>query len=210
MKYLIGIDEAGRGPLAGPVSVGAVLVPIDFDWSLMQGVRDSKKLSEKKREEFFERAVELEKSQTLRFAVSTSSAAYIDTYGIVPAIKRALAEALSRFEIEPTDCRVLLDGSLSAPTEYVHQETIIRGDDTEPVISLASIMAKVTRDRLMKQISSKYPEYDFHVHKGYGTAAHRQLIAASGLCDLHRRTFCTRILPKLQAPNSKSQTNSNF
>lgn len=210
MKYFIGIDEAGRGPLAGPVSVGAVLVPIDFDWKILEGVRDSKKLSEKKREEFFARAGELQLSGTLRFSVSTSSAAYIDRYGIVPAIKRALAEALSRFEIEPDKCRVLLDGSLHAPAEYIHQETIIRGDDTEPIISLASIMAKVTRDRLMKRISSKYPEYDFHVHKGYGTAAHRQLIAASGLCDLHRRTFCTRILTKLQAPISKSQTSSNF
>ena len=195
MRYLIGIDEAGRGPLAGPVAVGAVMVPTDFDWSVLEGVRDSKKLSEKKREEFFARAVELEESQVLRFAVSTSSAAYIDTYGIVPAIKRALAEALSRLEAEPKDCRVLLDGSLKAPAEYIRQETIIRGDDTEPVISLASIMAKVTRDRLMKQISSKYPEYDFHVHKGYGTLAHRRIIATSGLCDLHRRTFCTRLLP---------------
>ena len=195
MRYLIGIDEAGRGPLAGPVAVGAVMVPTDFDWSVLEGVRDSKKLSEKKREEFFARAVELEESQVLRFAVSTSSAAYIDTYGIVPAIKRALAEALSRLEAEPKDCRVLLDGSLRAPAEYIRQETIIRGDDTEPVISLASIMAKVTRDRLMKQISSKYPEYDFHVHKGYGTLAHRRIIATSGLCDLHRRTFCTRLLP---------------
>jgi len=195
VRYLIGIDEAGRGPLAGPVAVGAVMVPTDFDWSVLEGVRDSKKLSEKKREEFFARAVELEESQVLRFAVSTSSAAYIDTYGIVPAIKRALAEALSRLEAEPKDCRVLLDGSLRAPAEYIRQETIIRGDDTEPVISLASIMAKVTRDRLMKQISSKYPEYDFHVHKGYGTLAHRRIIATSGLCDLHRRTFCTRLLP---------------
>ena len=193
MRYLIGVDEAGRGPLAGPVSVGAVLVPIDFDWSLVEGVRDSKKLSEKKREEIFERARELEKSSALRFAVSTSSAAYIDTYGIVPAIKRALAEALSRLEVGAQDCRVLLDGSLKAPVEYIHQETIIRGDDSEPVISLASIMAKVTRDRLMKRISAKYPAYDFHVHKGYGTASHLSAIARCGLSDMHRATFCSRL-----------------
>ncbi|MEK7156343.1 MAG: ribonuclease HII [Patescibacteria group bacterium] len=193
MRYLIGIDEAGRGPLAGPVAVGAVMVPIDFDWSILEGVRDSKKLSEKKREEVFGQAVELEKSQTLRFAVSTSSAAYIDRYGIVPAIKRALAEALSRFEIRPQDCRVLLDGSLSAPLEYIHQETIVRGDDTEPVISLASIMAKVTRDRLMKRLSPKYPAYDFHVHKGYGTAAHCAAITRLGLSAIHRVSFCSRL-----------------
>ena len=194
VRYLIGIDEAGRGPLAGPVAVGAVMVPADFDWSVLEGVRDSKKLSEKKREEFFVRAVELQESQTLHFAVSTSSVAYIDRYGIVPAIKRALAEALSRFKIEPTDCRVLLDGSLSAPAEYVYQETIIGGDDTEPAISLASIMAKVTRDRLMKRLSPKYPEYDFHVHKGYGTLAHRSAIQMYGLSEVHRTTFCSRIL----------------
>ena len=193
MRYLIGIDEAGRGPLAGPVSVGAVLVPLDFDWKLVEGVRDSKKLSEKKREEIFERARELEQTSVLRFSVSTSSAAYIDRYGIVPAIKRALAEALSRFEIEPQECRVLLDGSLKAPEEYIHQETIIRGDDTEPVISLASIMAKVTRDRMMKQLSPKYPAYDFHVHKGYGTALHLSAIARCGLSDIHRTSFCSRL-----------------
>ena len=193
MKYLIGIDEAGRGPLAGPVAVGAVMVPVDFDWSVLEGVRDSKKLSEKKREEIFTRARELEQSHSLHFTVSTSSSAYIDTYGIVPAIKRALAEALSRFDIEPHDCRVLLDGSLKAPAEYIHQETIVRGDDTEPVISLASIVAKVTRDRLMKRLSPKYPAYDFHVHKGYGTLLHRKAIQARGLCELHRTSFCTRL-----------------
>jgi len=196
MRYLIGIDEAGRGPLAGPVAVGAVMIPTDFDWSILEGVRDSKKLSEKKREEFYARASELEQSHILRFTVSTSSSHYIDTYGIVPAIKRALAEALSRFAIEPHDCRVLLDGSLKAPAEYINQETIIGGDDTEPVISLASIMAKVTRDRLMKRLSPKYPSYNFHVHKGYGTLLHRKAIQAVGLSDIHRATFCSRILSR--------------
>ena len=194
MKYLIGVDEAGRGPLAGPVAVGAVMVPVDFDWGVLEGVRDSKKLSEKKREEFYARASELERSHILRFTVSTSSSHYIDRYGIVPAIKRALAEALSRFAIEPHDCRVVLDGSLRAPAEYINQETIIRGDDTEPVISLASIVAKVTRDRLMKRLSPKYPAYDFHVHKGYGTAAHQSVIRLRGLSNIHRKSFCTRII----------------
>ncbi len=193
MRYLIGIDEAGRGPLAGPVSVGAVMIPIHFDWGLLEGVRDSKKLSEKVREEIFEHTRELEQSSLLRFSVSTSSAAYIDRYGIVPAIKRALAEALSRFEIEPNDCRVLLDGSLKAPEEYIYQETIIRGDDTEPAISLASVMAKVMRDRLMRKLSPKYPAYDFHVHKGYGTASHLSAIARCGLSEIHRATFCSRL-----------------
>lgn len=198
MRYLIGIDEAGRGPLAGPVAVSAVIVPVDFDFGLLEGVRDSKKLSERKREEIFERARGLEQTHLLKFSVSTSSAKYIDTYGIVPAIKRALAEALSRFEVAPADCRVLLDGSLKAPVEYLRQETIIRGDDKEPVISLASVMAKVTRDRLMCQLAPKYPAYAFEVHKGYGTRAHLAAIAERGLSGLHRATFCTR----LRAPSN--------
>lgn len=194
MRYLIGIDEAGRGPLAGPVAVGAVLVPTDFDWGLVEGVRDSKKLSEKKREELFARAEVLQNSTALRYAVATSSAQYIDTYGIVPAIKRALAEAISKLKVEAGDCRVLLDGSLHAPENFIHQETIIRGDDTEPVISLASIMAKVTRDRLMCRIASKYPAYGFDVHKGYGTLGHCNAIKTNGLSDIHRVTFCGNIL----------------
>ena len=87
----------------------------------------------------------------------------------------------------------MLDGSLHAPAEYIHQETIIRGDDTEPVISLASIMAKVTRDRLMKRLSPKYPAYGFDAHKGYGTLLHRRAIAQFGLSDVHRTSFCRRL-----------------
>ncbi len=193
MRYLIGIDEAGRGPLAGPVAVGAVVIPLNFDWKVLDGVRDSKNLSEKTREKIFERTLELQRSNQLRFAVCTSSALYIDTYGIVPAVKRALAEALSRLETNPRECRVLLDGSLKAPTEYSNQTTIIRGDDTEPIISLASIMAKVTRDRLMRRLAPRYPAYGFETHKGYATVAHRQRIRTQGFCPLHRKTFCSRI-----------------
>ena len=169
------------------------MVRMDFDWSSIEGVRDSKKLSEKTREQLYERACELERSQMLRYAVATSSAAYIDRYGIVPAIKRALAEALSKFEIQPSECCVRLDGSLSVPPEYVDQQTIIRGDDTEPVISLASIMAKVTRDRLMRRLSAKYPAYDFATHKGYGTRSHMQVIEREGLSNIHRASFCSRL-----------------
>ncbi len=192
MKYLIGIDEAGRGPLAGPVSVGAVRISPDFDWSQIEGVRDSKKLSEKVREKIFERAVELRQSDALRFAVCTSSASYIDKYGIVPAIKRALAETLARLDADPRECAVLLDGSLKAPLEYENQKTIVRGDDSEPVISLASVMAKVMRDRLMRRIAPRYPSYEFTVHKGYGTSGHLKEIAQFGLSDIHRTSFCSR------------------
>ncbi|MEK7069057.1 MAG: ribonuclease HII [Patescibacteria group bacterium] len=192
-RCIIGIDEVGRGPLAGPVAVGAVMVSADFDWSLLENVRDSKKLSEKMREKIYESARELENRSLLRFAVSTSSATYIDKYGIVHAIKRALDEALARLEVAPNECRILLDGSLKAPVEYIHQETIIRGDESEPIISLASIMAKVTRDRLMKRISSKYPTFNFEKHKGYGTALHLSAIARYGLSEMHRATFCSRL-----------------
>ena len=192
-RYIVGVDEAGRGPLAGPVAVGVVMTPADFDWSLVENVRESKKLSEKMREKIYESARELESRAFLRFAVSTSSAAYIDKYGIVSAIRRALAEALARLEVAPNECRILLDGSLRAPAEYIHQETIIRGDESEPVISLASIMAKVTRDRLMKRLSPKYPAFNFETHKGYGTALHMSAIARYGLSDMHRATFCSRL-----------------
>ncbi len=196
VKYLIGIDEVGRGPLAGPVAVGAVAVQENFDWSLLEDVRDSKKLSEKVREKIFVRASELAKLSELRFAVATSSAAYIDAHGIVPAIKRALAEALSRLAIEPEDCRVLLDGSLAAPPEYIHQKTIIRGDDTEPIISLASVIAKVTRDSIMRRLAAKQPLYDLDVHKGYGTVVHRAAIKKYGLSSIHRRSFCKTLISR--------------
>ena len=193
MKYIVGIDEVGRGPLAGPVAVGAVRISPNFDWKEIEGVRDSKKLSEKARETIFERALELQKSKHLRFAICTSSASYIDKYGIVPAIKRALAEALTRLELDPEEGTILLDGSLSAPPEYIHQTTIIRGDDSEPVISLASIVAKVIRDRLMNRLAPKYPAYGFESHKGYGTSSHIRAIALAGLSDIHRTSFCTRL-----------------
>lgn len=200
MKYLVGVDEVGRGPLAGPVAVGAVRISQNFDWSQLIGVRDSKKLSEKARETIFERALELQQSNQLHFAVCTSSASYIDTYGIVPAIKRALAESLTRLELNPEACTILLDGSLAAPAEYIHQETIIRGDDSEPVISLASIVAKVTRDRLMNSLAPKYPAYGFERHKGYGTSSHLEAIAQSGLSDIHRTSFCAKALRFVTKP----------
>lgn len=193
MRYLIGIDEAGRGPLAGPVSVGAVIVPEDFDTALMHGVRDSKQLSPKARETCFAILSELQEHGDLRFAVEFSSALLIDKHGIVPAIRSALARCLVKLEARPEDCTILLDGSLYAPVEYISQKTIIRGDQTEPLISAASIAAKVLRDRYMTEMSEKYPAYHFDIHKGYGTKSHRELIKENGFCDLHRTSFCTRL-----------------
>src|SRR4029077_7572746 len=117
MKYLIGIDEAGRGPLAGPVSVGAVMVPYDFDWSVTKGIRDSKKLTEKSREEWYERLLTLKSDRRLDFAVAFSSAAFIDSEGIVPAIHTALTMCLQELKAVPEECTILLDGSLYAPRD---------------------------------------------------------------------------------------------
>lgn len=176
--------------MAGPVSVGVVVVPIDFDFKLFDGVRDSKLMTEAAREEWFQRLPALETSAGVRWSVQFSSALYIDTYGIVPAVKRAIAHALRELALDPEETEIRLDGSLKAPAEFLHQTTIIRGDQTQPVISMASVAAKVSRDRLMKKLAVKYPEYGFDIHKGYGTKKHRELIGKLGVCSLHRKTFC--------------------
>ena len=194
MKYLIGIDEAGRGPLAGPVAVGAVIVPSDFDWSVVAGVRDSKKLTPLQREVWYKRISMLKNSGHLNYFVSFSSAATIDKRGIVCAIHFALVRSLKHLGAKPDRCEVRLDGSLRAPEEFVRQRTIIHGDDIEPVISMASIMAKVSRDRLLQRLALRFPEYDLQKHKGYGTRAHREAILHQGLSGIHRRSFCRGLL----------------
>jgi ribonuclease HII len=188
--FVIGVDEAGRGPLAGPVAVGAVSVPADFDWGLLDGVTDSKKLSPEKREMIFNRARVLKKRGTIRYRVSLVNARMIDREGITSAVRLGIMRSLSALEIDPKDARVKLDGLLYAPPRYTFQETIIRGDESELVIGLASILAKVTRDRYMMRTARKYPAYSFDRHKGYGTRAHKLAIHTHGLCVLHRRSFC--------------------
>lgn len=204
-KYLIGIDEVGRGPLAGPVAVGVVMVPSDFDWGLLPGVTDSKKLSERKRERIFEAARRLSGAGQLTCIVSMVSAPVIDRIGIVPAINLAMRRGLLRLESNTsiyrskkfhTTVNVRLDGGLRAPEHFQFQETIIKGDLKEPVIGLASIMAKVTRDRYMRRVATRpaFTPYDFATHKGYGTKSHREAILKHGLCDLHRQSFCRNCL----------------
>ncbi len=195
--YVVGIDEAGRGPLAGPVAVGAAVVPSDFDWEKhLPGVTDSKKISEKKREEIYRAALKLKASALLDFRVGLSSAKNIDDFGIVPSIKMAIAGCLKKLELNPTKVSVKLDGGLKAPEEYIHQETIIKGDSTEKVIGLASILAKVTRDRYMVRKSSLkiFAPYDFSTHKGYGTKKHCEAIAKNGLSSEHRKSYCKNII----------------
>jgi ribonuclease HII len=200
--HLIGIDEAGRGPLAGPVTVGVVVVNADFDWNLLPGVNDSKKLSETQREAIYTAACLLQKDGLIDWEVGSVSAHIIDRIGIVPAVNRAMKSALT--EIMHTggyafeSCMVKLDGSLHAPQEFIYQETIIKGDAKEKVIGLASILAKVTRDRYMKKLAGKpqYQVYTFDVHKGYGTKKHTKAIHTHGVSDVHRLSFC-RKLPKV-------------
>jgi ribonuclease HII len=199
-KYLIGIDEAGRGPLAGPVSVGVVCVASDFNWDLLPGVNDSKKLSEKKREEIFTKALELKNEGKLHYCVVMVSALIIDKIGIVPAVSKAMHSALAQVvkesKAKPSDCIVKLDGSLSAPAEFEDQETIIGGDGKEKVIGLGSILAKVTRDRHMVALSKKkeFSGYLFQTHKGYGTLEHRRLIRKYGLSVVHRKSYCRKLI----------------
>ena len=216
-QFEIGIDEAGRGPLAGPVAVGVVLVPVHFDWNLILGVNDSKQLKAEKREAIFCRARDLQKQNKLQYAVSMVSANIIDQRGIVSAVNLAMSRAFkkilssSAIPREPLEIGtrqglvlekviVKLDGSLYAPAKFIHQETIIKGDAKEKVIGLASIMAKVTRDRYMKKIATRpaFAVYDFARHKGYGTKIHHEAIAKNGLSPEHRATYCGNIKRVLQ------------
>lgn len=191
-KWLIGVDEAGRGPLAGPVSVGVVKVPSDFDWGLIPGVGDSKRIKPEKRAALFRQAKDLRHHRQLDFAVAMIGSSVIDEKGIVYAINLAMSRCLKRLKLDVTECHIRLDGSLHAPRGY-SQETIIKGDATEPAIGLASIIAKETRDTYMRRIARRYSRYGFAEHMGYGTKAHRAAIAAYGKCPIHRVSYCKNI-----------------
>ena len=198
-NWLVGIDEVGRGPLAGPVAVGAVLVAADFAWSHIDGVTDSKQLTSKKREEIAVQAQDLMRHGQLRYSVAMTTAPVIDQIGIVRSIDRALVRSLQQVvdgqSLPYEEILVKLDGGLRAPQKWVHQETIIKGDAREPVIGLASIVAKVARDTYMRQLAGRaaYGPYDFGTNKGYGTRAHRAAIAQNGFSDVHRQSYCRNI-----------------
>lgn len=200
MQYLIGIDEAGRGALAGPVCVGAVLVPEDFDWRSIFSLitrrgrprlRDSKQLSAQQREVLFEH---IEAHGRLRHVAAFVDAKTIDEIGIANAARQAAAVAVQELRISPPKVRVLLDAGLSVSSAW-EQESFVKGDERIPAIALASIVAKVTRDRLMQDYADAYEPYGFDVHKGYGTLRHRKAIRSHGLSDLHRATFCSSLRP---------------
>ncbi len=187
---VFGIDEAGRGPLAGPVSVGIFAMLPGFSLKGFPKGRDSKKMSEAEREKWFA-VFEIEKKKgNVFFEVGFSTAAFIDRKGIVPAIRAAMEKCLA---VVPIASKLLLDGALHAPDRYLSQKTIIKGDEKKKLIACASIVAKVSRDRLMVRLSRKYPEYSLEIHKGYGTLKHRKAIRAQGMSKIHRKSFCKAI-----------------
>ncbi len=196
--YVIGIDEAGRGALAGPVCVGAVLYPEDLDWKEVFALvtkkgkpklRDSKQLSAQQRDTLYEY---IAAHGRLKHASAFVSADTIDVIGIVNAAHEAAAVAVAQLGIGPSRARVLLDAGLRVPEKW-HQESFIRGDEQIPAIALASIVAKVTRDRHMEELSSTYSAYGFERHKGYGTPEHAAAIKKFGSNGIHRISFLSRL-----------------
>jgi ribonuclease HII len=194
IKHIVGIDEVGRGPLAGPVTVCACRTTPDFDFSQFKGIRDSKQLNPQKREEWFHKISELKSKGEVDFAYSFVSASEIDAVGIVNAINKAIHESLDALSLDPATTRILLDGALKAPKKFLMQETIIKGDEKIPLISAASIIAKVMRDRHMEEQARIYPSYGFEQHKGYGTDGHCLAIRKFGISPIHRKTFLSNIV----------------
>ncbi|MFM2357434.1 MAG: ribonuclease ribonuclease [Candidatus Parcubacteria bacterium] len=196
ITHIVGIDEAGRGPLAGPVAVGAFCIPVNFDRKFFIKVMDSKQLSHEKREEWFNKIKDLQKKGEIQCKVALIGSETIDTQGISYAVRLGIRRVLDRLKIDPEKTLVLLDGSLKAPKEFIYQETIIKGDAKEPVIGCASIMAKVTRDCYMVRQAKIFPKYTFDIHKGYGTSLHRKSIKKLGPCSIHRLSFLKNLLNK--------------
>ncbi|MBI4287167.1 MAG: ribonuclease HII [Chloroflexi bacterium] len=181
-RFIAGIDEVGRGALAGPVAAGAVILPLDLDVSLLDGVRDSKELTPAQRESLAPRIQEC----ALAFGVGMMSSELVDELGIVEATRRAMAQAIERLYVSPY---FLLIDALKLPSIRLPQKAIIDGDKLSLSIACASIVAKVTRDRLMVEMDREYPGYGFAHHKGYGTPEHLECLDRLGPCPIHRRTF---------------------
>lgn len=187
--FVAGIDEAGRGPIAGPVAVGIAVVKDRFDWSLIPGVTDSKKLSEKKRAAIFAQAKALKKEGLLDYEVVLMSAKQIDKMGVSKAIAAAIEKGCTKLNLDKKRTYIKLDGLLKAPDVF-SQETIIKGDQKEKIIGLASICAKEIRDAYMIKVDKKFPEYGFAIHKGYGTKNHRMMVCEKGMSTEHRESYC--------------------
>lgn len=185
IELIGGIDEAGRGPLAGPVVVACVIMPKD---SMIEGVNDSKKVSEKTREKLYE---EITKT-AISYEVGIIDQKEIDNINILNATKLGLTIAIKGLKVKPEF--ILVDALTNIDTCKIPYRSIVKGDAKCYCIACASIIAKVTRDRIMRQWAEVYPQYGFEKHKGYGTAMHIQAIKEYGLCPLHRHSFVKNIL----------------
>ncbi len=186
-KVIAGIDEAGRGPLAGPVVCACVIMPLGSD-EIIDGINDSKKLSEKKREELYDKIIE----KALSYSITVVDQKTIDQINILNATKLGMKRALESLEITPD---IVLIDAVKIDTA-LPQENIIKGDEKSYNIASASILAKVYRDRLMKDLSLKYPQYNFAKHKGYGTKEHIEKLKLYGKCELHRESFIKNFINK--------------
>jgi len=180
IEKICGIDEAGRGPLAGPVVIAAVIMPQD---SMLEGVNDSKKVSEKKRELLYDQI----KEEAISYSIAIIDEKEIDRVNILNATKEGLTNTIKGLDVKPD--LILVDALTGIDTCGIPYVPIIKGDAKCYNIAAASILAKVTRDRIMRKMDEKYPVYGFEKHKGYGTAAHIQAIKEHGLCPIHRKSF---------------------
>lgn len=178
-KCICGVDEAGRGPLAGPVYAAAVILPEGLE---IEGLNDSKKLSEKKREKLFDEIRE----KAVAYGIASSSEKEIDEINILNASLLAMKRAVMKLSESPD--MILVDGNKTFDFE-IPQKAVVKGDSLSANIAAASILAKVSRDRFMEELAKKYPEYRFEKHKGYPTKLHYEMVEAHGLSDVHRRTF---------------------
>ena len=185
VQLIAGIDEAGRGPLAGPVVVACVILPKD---SMIEGVNDSKKVSERKRELLYDKILE----EAISYGIGIVYQEEIDEINILQATKKALTEAIKTMETKPQI--ILVDALNGIDTLNIPYKSIIKGDAKSYSIAAASIVAKVTRDRIMREWDKVYPEYGFAGHKGYGTSKHIAAIKENGACPLHRKSFIKNIV----------------
>lgn len=180
LGIVIGVDEAGRGPLAGPVSVGAAIIPPDFSHPV---INDSKKLTEKKREALYD---ELSENPDIKWSVCLVEAKEVDEVNVLRATHLGMARAVKGLGVEVGMC--LIDG-LPVPNFPFPHEGIVKGDSKSLSIATASIFAKVTRDRIMRKAALRFPGYGFEKHKGYGTKVHLEALRTLGPCEIHRRSF---------------------
>ena len=184
-KNICGIDEAGRGPLAGPVVVAGVIMPRN---SMIEGVNDSKKVSEKKREKLYDFIIE----ESISYSVAIIGHDVIDEINILNATKQGVTQVVEGLDVKPD--LIVVDALTHINTKGIPYESIIKGDAKCYNIAAASILAKVTRDRIMREWDEIYPQYGFVNHKGYGTARHIEAIKEYGLCPIHRKSFTKKFV----------------